>query len=138
MTYGQPPGGGYGPQGQPPQQWGGYGQSGGYSGGAGGYSPGYGAGGAPMQAPPQNYLVWAIISLFLCWPFAIPAIIFANQVNQKFNMGDYPGAQESARKAKMYALIATIAGPVLWILFWIFYIIVIAASFHAATSNPYG
>lgn len=80
---------------------------------AGGMPPNY-YGGAPQQPgpPPQNYLVWAIISVFLCWPLAIPAIIFSTQVNTKWAQGDAMGAQESSRKAKTFALWATIAGAV--------------------------
>lgn len=53
-----------------------------------------------------NYLVPAIISIFCCWPLAIPAIIFATQVNGKVAAGDIAGAQEASKKAKMFAFIA--------------------------------
>jgi len=53
-----------------------------------------------------NYLVPAIISIFCCWPLAIPAIIFATQVNGKVAAGDLAGAQEASKKAKMFAFIA--------------------------------
>lgn len=75
--------------------------------------PSYGGGGyQPAGSPPPNYLVWAIISVFLCWPLAIPAIIFSTQVNTKWAQGDAVGAQESSRKAKTFALWATILGVV--------------------------
>src|SRR5438045_4402013 len=53
-----------------------------------------------------NYLVPAIISIFCCWPLAIPAIIFATQVNGKVAAGDVGGAQYDAKKAKMFRFIA--------------------------------
>ena len=53
-----------------------------------------------------NYLVPAIISIFCCWPLAIPAIIFATQVNGKVAAGDIAGAQDASKKAKMFAFIA--------------------------------
>lgn len=53
-----------------------------------------------------NYLVPAIISIFCCWPLAIPAIIFATQVNGKVAAGDIAGAQDSSKKAKMFSFIA--------------------------------
>ena len=53
-----------------------------------------------------NYLVPAIISIFCCWPLAIPSIIFATQVNGKVAAGDIAGAQEASKKAKMFAFIA--------------------------------
>jgi hypothetical protein len=51
-------------------------------------------------------LVPAIISIFCCWPLAIPAIIFATQVNGKVAAGDIAGAQEASKKAKMFSFIA--------------------------------
>lgn len=53
-----------------------------------------------------NYMVPAIISIFCCWPLAIPAIIFAAQVNGKAAAGDIAGAQDSSKKAKMFSFIA--------------------------------
>lgn len=81
-----------------------------YGGGGGGYQP--------AGSPPPNYLVWAIISVFLCWPLAIPAIIFSTQVNTKWAQGDAAGAQESSRKAKQFALWATIVGAVGLVLYF--------------------
>jgi hypothetical protein len=51
-------------------------------------------------------MVPAIISIFCCWPLAIPAIIFAVQVNNKVQAGDIAGAQDSSKKAKMFSFIA--------------------------------
>ena len=62
------------------------------------------AGGGSATVP--NYLVPAIISIFCCWPLAIPAIIFAVQVNNKVQAGDIAGAQDSSKKAKMFSFIA--------------------------------
>lgn len=54
-----------------------------------------------------NYLVPAIIStLCCCIPFGIPAIVFASQVNSKIAGGDYDGAREASRKAKMWTMVA--------------------------------
>ena len=58
------------------------------------------------SATVPNYLVPAIISIFCCWPLAIPAIIFATQVNGKVAAGDIAGAQEASKNAKMFAFIA--------------------------------
>src|SRR5438874_11010406 len=53
-----------------------------------------------------NYLVPAIISTFCCWTLAIPAILFATQVNGKVAAGDVAGAQDASKKAKMFSFIA--------------------------------
>ncbi|AHF91000.1 membrane protein [Opitutaceae bacterium TAV5] len=70
---------------------------------------------------PANNLVWAIlVTLFCCIPFGIPAIIFATQVDSKYASGDYAGAEDAARKAKMWAWISAGVGLVvgaLWSLF---------------------
>ncbi len=61
---------------------------------------------APIQsAPPKpnNNLVGAIlVTLFCCWPLGIPSIVFAAQVDGKYNKGDYAGAEESARKSRVF------------------------------------
>jgi hypothetical protein len=46
---------------------------------------------------------------------AIPAIIFAAQVNGKIATGDIAGAQESSKKAKMFSLIAIGLGVAMYI-----------------------
>ncbi len=96
--YGQPP---YGqpPYGQPAPQ---YGQA----------PPPPMYGGQPAGPKPSNYLVWSILTVLLCWPLAIPAIIFSTQVNSKWNAGDAVGAAASSRKARMFAIIATILGVI--------------------------
>jgi hypothetical protein len=68
------------------------------------------AGGGSATVP--NYLVPAIISIFCCWPLAIPAIIFAVQVNNKVQAGDIAGAQDASKKAKMFSFIAIGLGVV--------------------------
>ena len=66
-----------------------------------------------------NYLVPAIISIFCCWPLAIPAIIFATQVNGKVAAGDIAGANDASKKAKMFSFIAIglgLAGILIYII----------------------
>ena len=102
--YGQPPYGGQPQYGQP--QYGAQPQ----------YGQPYGAPyGQPGGTPPQNYLVWAILTLiFCCWPLSIASIVFAAQVNGKYAAGDLTGAQESSRKAKQFALWSAIAACVIY------------------------
>lgn len=111
-AYGQQPPA-YGQGGSPS-----YPQPGGYGGGYG--AGGYGAGGFNAGPPPQNYLVWAILSTVLCClPLGITSIVFSTQVNSKWAQGDAAGAQESARKAKLFA----IWGAVLGFVFSVVYVI---------------
>jgi len=74
------------------------------------------------SATVPNYMVPAIISIFCCWPLAIPAIIFAAQVNNKVAAGDVAGAQDSSKKAKMFSFIAIGLG-VLGILIYVIMIL---------------
>ena len=68
-----------------------------------------------------NYMVPAIISI-CCWPLAIPAIIFAVQVNKKVAAGDIAGAQDASKKAKMFAYTGIGVGIVWWLI-WILLVV---------------
>jgi ribosomal protein L40E len=60
---------------------------------------------AGVEVP--NYLAQAIlVTIFCCVPLGIPAIIFAAQVNGKLAAGDYAGAVETSRKAKLWCWIS--------------------------------
>lgn len=88
---------------------------------------GYGQPGPPQGAPPPNHLVWAILSTILCClPLGIASIVFAAQVNSKWQAGDHRGAQESSDKAKKFAIWAAIAGVIVAILYVIFFFTVAA------------
>ena len=85
------------------------------------------AGGGSATVP--NYLVPAIISVFCCWPLAIPAIIFAVQVNSKTAAGDVAGAQDASKKAKLFSFIAIglgLVGIILYVI-WIVFIVGLSA-----------
>ena len=75
------------------------------------------------SATVPNYMVPAIISIFCCWPLAIPAIIFASQVNGKAAAGDVAGAQDAAKKAKMFSFIAIGLGLLLCVIYGIMMIL---------------
>jgi len=77
------------------------------------------------SASVPNYMVPAIISIFCCWPLAIPAIIFASQVNGKVAAGDIQGAQDASKKAKLFSFIGLGIGLVGWIIGIIYWIVVI-------------
>ncbi len=81
------------------------------------------------SATVPNYMVPAIISIFCCWPLAIPAIIFAAQVNGKVAAGDVAGAQDSSKKAKMFSFIAIglgLVGILIYVI-WIVFIVGLSA-----------
>ena len=67
----------------------------------------------PEKAP-NNNMVLSIVGtvLGLCSPccigliLGIIAIVLSSQVNNKFNLGDYNGAEKSAKNAKILAYVA--------------------------------
>ncbi|GAB3582139.1 CD225/dispanin family protein [Calidifontibacter terrae] len=105
QQYGQPQYGQQAPYGQQQQPY--YGQS----------SP-YGYPKTPAGPPPNNYLVWAILSTVLCClPLGIVSVVFSTQVNSKWSLGDVQGAHESARKAKLWAIASAIVSLVVGVLY---------------------
>jgi hypothetical protein len=74
--------------------------------------PGY----PPQGPPPQidNNMTMSIVSIFLFWPLAIPAIINASKVNTLLQQGDYAGAQNAAVESKKWSKLAIIIG-LIWI-----------------------
>ena len=76
------------------------------------------------SAPIPNYLAPSIIAVICCWPLAIPAIIFATQVNSNVASGNIAGAQEASAKAKKFMKLAFIIGSICWVLFILFYVLV--------------
>jgi hypothetical protein len=85
--------------------------------------------GQPTSHPPQNYLVWSILSTLLCWPLGIFSIVFAAQVNGKYNSGDIAGALASSKKAKQFAIAAAIVGGIAIVIY------VIAAAAVSSSDN---
>ena len=65
------------------------------------------------QVQPKNYLVEAIlVTIFCCQPFGIVSIVYASQVNSKFDSGDYDGAQRASNSSKQWMTWGLIAGLV--------------------------
>lgn len=65
----------------------------------------------PMQSPPSNYLVFAILTtIFCCQVFGIVSIVYAAQVNSKWYAGDYQGAINASKNAKTWAWVAFASG----------------------------
>jgi hypothetical protein len=94
--------------------------------------------GGPTGAPPPNYLVWAILStLFCCLPLGVAAIVFASQVNSKYNVGDYAGAQDSSRKARNFSLWSTIAGVALWVVLVGLFVVLAIVADSTSTSTTF-
>lgn len=91
--------------------------------------PAYGGGWAQSSLPPPNYLLWAILSTFLCCqPLGIASIVFSTQVNSKWALGDVAGAQEASAKAKKFATWSAITWAVVVVLFVLFFVVLAGMS----------
>jgi hypothetical protein len=83
-------------------------------------------GSAPSgMGEPPTYLWQAIVVTVLCCiPFGIPAIVFSTKVKPAYLTGDYAGALEASKKAKMWCIVALIVGLITNLLFLGFQIMV--------------
>lgn len=82
--------------------------------------------GVGLAGRPKTYMLEAIlVTLFCCLPFGIPAIVFASQVDSKYNSGDYQGAQNASNNAKTWYHVALIVG---FIVIAIWFIAAVAGS----------
>jgi hypothetical protein len=87
----------------------------------GAYSAPVGYGMAQAGAAPSNHLAFAIIATVLCGCLGgllpllpgIASIVFASQVNSKWQAGDVAGAQDASSKARNFA-IACVVVSVVW------------------------
>lgn len=70
-----------------------------------------------VSTPPDNYLVLAVLSTVLCcMPLGIVSIIKSSNVNKKWAMGDYEGAQKASRDAKKYAIYGAASGVIFMVI----------------------
>ena len=68
----------------------------------------------PMAQPPKTYLVPAILVTLLCFlPTGVAAIVFASRVSSKLAIGDYAGAHEASRQARLWVIVSVAVGVVL-------------------------
>ncbi|GIG89543.1 CD225/dispanin family protein [Plantactinospora endophytica] len=73
--------------------------------------PGY-----PSHPPQQinNNMTMSIVSIFLFWPLAIPAIINASKVNPLLQQGNFAEAQAAAAESRKWSKLALIIGICIW------------------------
>ncbi len=66
-----------------------------------------------QEIRPSNYLMGSILAtIFCCLPVGIVSIIFASQVNTKYNAGDFEGAQKASKQTKQFMIWTIVAGLV--------------------------
>ena len=86
--------------------------------------------------PPQvdNNRTMSIVSIFLFWPLAIPAIINASKVNPMLQQGDYAGAQAASAESKKWSKLALIIGLVWYGVVLICCVVLVAHGISAGSS----
>lgn len=76
----------------------------------------YGQPQKPVSGTP--YMVFAIlITLLCCLPFGIAAIVYASKINACQKAGDYAGAQEAAKKARLFSIIGAVGGVLVLVVY---------------------
>jgi hypothetical protein len=65
--------------------------------------------------PPASNLVWGIVSAIVCClPFGVVSIFQAVKVEKLWAQGDQEAAHAAARDARRWAIVAAVAGVVVW------------------------
>ena len=88
--------------------------------------------------PINNNLGWAIGAIIACWPFGIPSLIKALNVNTLWAQGRPDLAQQSADEAKKWGKIGVIVAASLigvYVLFFVAYFIFIFAVIGAGAAG---
>lgn len=82
------------------------------------YQTSYNAENISAKPPkPNNHLVMAIISIFICQPLGIIATIMAIMSDSAYNRGDYEEAEKKAKTAKTLSMVGLIIGLLFWVLY---------------------
>lgn len=85
----------------------------------------------PPQVPPNNYLVFAILTTLFCFlPTGIVAIIYATKVNTLWHAQAYGEAYEASRKAKNWSVISAAVGALVIIVY-----VILAVAFAGSLGN---
>ncbi|PRX47100.1 interferon-induced transmembrane protein [Prauserella shujinwangii] len=96
--------------------------------------PQYGYGPANYGPPPDNHLVWAILTTVLCcMPLGIVSIVKSNQVASLWAQGLHAEARQAADDAKKWAIWSAATMGILVGLYVVFLIVMIVVFGFAAT-----
>lgn len=73
---------------------------------------------APRKPSLPSFLVPAVLAtLFCCAPFGVAAVVYAARVDPLLAGGDPAGAEEAARKARLWTWVAFGAGLLPWLVY---------------------
>jgi len=91
--------------------------------------------GAPQVGINSN-MTMSIVSLFIFWPLAIPAIIYASKVAPALHAGDYTTAQRAATDSRRWSRLAFIVGFAWTALYIFFCCCIVLISPHTGQTSP--
>ena len=92
---------------------------------------GYGAG-----QPPNNYLVWAILTTILCClPLGVVSIVFSSEVNSKWAMGDAQGALKASNNARNFAIASAVAWIAIFVVIFILTLVGVSVSDSSSSTT---
>ena len=82
---------------------------------------------ASQPPPPENHMVWAILSTILCcMPLGVVAIIKASKVEQLWYQGFHAEAQKAADDAKKWSIYSAVSIGAILVLYLIFAVVIVA------------
>jgi hypothetical protein len=98
------------------------------------YPPQQQPAGAPQTGINSN-MTMSIVSVFLFWPLAIPAIVYASKVDSALRVGDYATAQRAATDSRRWSRLAFVVGLV-WMGLYLVCCCIGLLSQHAGQTSP--
>ncbi|WP_312556172.1 CD225/dispanin family protein [Empedobacter brevis] len=88
--------------------------------------------------PPDNNLVFAILSTVLCClPLGIVSIIKSTSVNTLWAQGQYDAARQAAADAKKFAIWSAAAAVIVWVLYILFFVVIGIGGAAMQSANGY-
>jgi len=85
---------------------------------------------------PKNWLVESIlVTIFCCLPFGVVGIVFASQVNSKYDTGDYEGASKASKEAAKWTKIGFFIGLAVIVCYALFILVLGGTAFWQARQN---
>lgn len=65
-----------------------------------------------MPPMPKTYMVWNLVLCLLCIVTGIIGLVFSSKVTQRYNAGDYDGAVNASKDARLMMLASVVMGLV--------------------------
>ena len=71
----------------------------------------------PGDRPPSYFLLSILVTIFLCFPTGIVAIVYSSGVNSAYDAGDFARAEQLSASARQWAFFSIIGAIVAWLCF---------------------